>query len=189
MDSVVVWEVFLTWVELHPGLASWVQAFGSIVAIGVAIWLSNSESRYRVNAVKEARRQAILRAISIVESARRQLDDSLDTWARSLKTRAISKVLIGSMSEALAPLRSFETDSGADYDICGHVIDARHAMELAVQVLKIDLDEDAGDLDDVHDVYIGSVRDCISKFEAVIAALEERKEARSMWARLFNRIV
>lgn len=29
----------LNWIEVHPGLASWLQAFGAIVAIGIAIWV------------------------------------------------------------------------------------------------------------------------------------------------------
>lgn len=29
----------LYWIEKHPGLASWVQAIGSIIAIGIAIWV------------------------------------------------------------------------------------------------------------------------------------------------------
>lgn len=181
MDSIAVWEGFLIWVELHPGLASWVQAFGSIVAIGVAIWLSNSESRYRVNAVKEARRQAILRAISIVEGARRKLDDSLGAWDEAIKSKGVMRVFVSSMSETLAPLRDFQSDSGADYDICDHVLDARHAVEYASQDLKISLDQ--GD----EDFYFSPVRDCISKLEAVIAALEEIQEKPSLWLRVFKR--
>lgn len=39
MDFVAVWGGFLGWVELHPGLASWVQAVGSVIALIFAVYL------------------------------------------------------------------------------------------------------------------------------------------------------
>lgn len=182
MDFVMVWEGFLRWVELHPGLASWVQAFGSLLAIGVAIWLSSRESRYRIKIIKEARRNAILRAVSLVKSARRKLDDSLETWAAALKTNGVKRILVGSMNEALAPLRGFESGGGVDFDICGHVIDARNAIETAGQKLRIALEDDGEE-----DFYVSPVRDCISMLETAIAGLEEINQSPSIWSRLFAR--
>lgn len=41
------WEVVSCWIESHPGLASWVQAVGSITAVGIAmiapIWHQKSQ--------------------------------------------------------------------------------------------------------------------------------------------------
>ncbi|MGP5450334.1 hypothetical protein ACTXOX_21485 [Pseudomonas helleri] len=45
MDFVEVWEGFLCWVELHPGLASWVQAVGAIISIWAAWWIANRQIR------------------------------------------------------------------------------------------------------------------------------------------------
>lgn len=56
MDFLAIWEGFLCWVELHPGMASWVQAAGAIAAIGIAIWIP-----YRQRA-KEARERANIRS-------------------------------------------------------------------------------------------------------------------------------
>lgn len=33
------WESILLWIEQHPGLASWVQAVGSVIALVFAVWL------------------------------------------------------------------------------------------------------------------------------------------------------
>jgi ferritin len=39
------WGCILYWIEQHPGLASWVQAFGSVAAILVAIYIASSQAR------------------------------------------------------------------------------------------------------------------------------------------------
>ncbi len=39
------WEVVFNWIESHPGLSSWVQAVGSILAILVAVWIASSQRR------------------------------------------------------------------------------------------------------------------------------------------------
>ena len=47
------WEVVSCWIESHPGLASWVQAFGSIAALGIAIWVGSSQRRAQMKADRE----------------------------------------------------------------------------------------------------------------------------------------
>jgi len=39
------WESVSCWIEHHPGLASWVQSVGSILAIFVAVWIASSQKR------------------------------------------------------------------------------------------------------------------------------------------------
>ena len=39
------WEVVSCWIENHPGLSSWVQAVGSILAILVAVRVASSQRR------------------------------------------------------------------------------------------------------------------------------------------------
>ncbi|MDY7565826.1 hypothetical protein QN400_10695 [Pseudomonas sp. RTC3] len=39
------WESISYWIEHHPGLASWVQALGSILAILVAVRVASSQKR------------------------------------------------------------------------------------------------------------------------------------------------
>ena len=50
----MTWQVFLGWVESHPGLSSWVQAFGSIAAILAAIWIASSQTRKQLKREKVA---------------------------------------------------------------------------------------------------------------------------------------
>ncbi|OCX17288.1 hypothetical protein [Pseudomonas graminis] len=49
------WDCISAWIEHHPGLASWVQALGSIAALGLAVWIPASQRRYefRRNAAQE----------------------------------------------------------------------------------------------------------------------------------------
>jgi hypothetical protein len=47
------WEVFSCWIESHPGLASWVQAVGSIGAILGAFAISNSQHKRHERLKKE----------------------------------------------------------------------------------------------------------------------------------------
>lgn len=54
------WEVVFFWIESHPGLASWVQAFGSIAAIIAAMWIASRQARNQVKREKEDAAQTSL---------------------------------------------------------------------------------------------------------------------------------
>lgn len=47
------WECVLGWVEHHPGVASWVQAVGSVGAIGIAIWIASSQRRSQIRSERK----------------------------------------------------------------------------------------------------------------------------------------
>lgn len=55
------WEIVSSWIEHHPGLASWMQAFGSIAAILAAIWIAGSQAR---NQLKREKREAAERSLA-----------------------------------------------------------------------------------------------------------------------------
>ncbi|UST66043.1 hypothetical protein NF673_09930 [Pseudomonas moraviensis] len=63
------WEVFSCWIEGHPGLASWVQAFGSIAAIGIAIWVAYSQRKAQLKMTEKIARDKVEALIAVVESA------------------------------------------------------------------------------------------------------------------------
>lgn len=71
------WESISFWIEHHPGLASWVQAIGSLLALGVAIGVARQQGRQsqklfrdQVNHVsEEARLQRIASLRATVEVA------------------------------------------------------------------------------------------------------------------------
>lgn len=52
MGLVAMWKAFLCWIELHPGLASWVQAIGAVISIWIAWWLAHRQSRKAEQAEK-----------------------------------------------------------------------------------------------------------------------------------------
>ncbi|QQU69314.1 hypothetical protein I6I45_04790 [Pseudomonas fluorescens] len=54
------WEVVFCWIESHPGLASWVQAFGSIAAIIAAMWIASRQARNQVKREKKDAAQTSL---------------------------------------------------------------------------------------------------------------------------------
>ncbi|NWA24713.1 hypothetical protein HX866_07395 [Pseudomonas gingeri] len=71
------WEIVSYWVESHPGLASWVQAIGShvalVVAIGVAWWQGRQSRKLFQDQVnhqaEESRLQRIASLRATVEVA------------------------------------------------------------------------------------------------------------------------
>lgn len=60
----------LIWIEAHPGLASWLQAFGSIIAIAIAIWVPYWQK-------KQAQAQAKLAEIEQVRHLLRNFLDEM----------------------------------------------------------------------------------------------------------------
>jgi hypothetical protein len=52
-----------TWIEAHPGAAAWVQAVGSLVAIGIAIWVPAWQRR---TARRDARDERLAKARSLL---------------------------------------------------------------------------------------------------------------------------
>lgn len=56
-------DVLSQWIELHPGLAAWLQAIGSLVAIGIAIWVP---ARYHKLARSAAANEHKLRTRTLV---------------------------------------------------------------------------------------------------------------------------
>ncbi|NWB99602.1 hypothetical protein HX882_27340 [Pseudomonas gingeri] len=71
------WEMVSHWIESHPGLASWVQAIGSLLALAVAIGIALRQGRQsrklfrdQINhAANEARLQRIASLRATVEVA------------------------------------------------------------------------------------------------------------------------
>lgn len=172
------WDVILCWIEAHPGLSSWTQAFGSIVAIVVAIVLSGRESRYRLNMEKVARTNDLQRAISVVQRAKIKLEETMHVMDGGLLTRAAIQIMIGSVNEALAPVRSMES-SVAEPDIGSLLGDARHAVERAGQKLRMDAENFENEL-----FYRAPLQESISGLGETLTLLEGMKSKPSAFASL-----
>jgi len=64
------WECISYWIEGHPGLASWVQAIGSIAAIIAAIVIAGAQSRRMEAQAQESNKVVLEALISIADRAR-----------------------------------------------------------------------------------------------------------------------
>jgi len=53
----MTWLELLDWIEKHPGTASWVQAVGSIAAIGAAGFIASHQSRAEIRRRREDERE------------------------------------------------------------------------------------------------------------------------------------
>lgn len=122
------WEIVSCWIESHPGLASWVQAVGSIAAIGVAIWVSGSERRYQGKIERLARKNSIDRAISAANQALKVANNNLEYFTcdsvyreEALKFRVV-------IDRALTQVASATEAPGLGNDVLGHLFEVTHAL-------------------------------------------------------------
>ncbi|MBU9153178.1 hypothetical protein KTD28_00985 [Burkholderia gladioli] len=73
---------FLDWIEHHPGMASWVQAVGSIIALVIAIGVPAWQS---ANARKSARKEAAERFRAVAQVVQLAFD-SIDDIVKALRS-------------------------------------------------------------------------------------------------------
>lgn len=90
-------EVVSCWIESHPGLASWVQAFGSIAAILAAIWLAGRDSRARRLSENDAKISALWRAHTAVDDTVRRVG----TAVKTVETMSIDRYAMGMINSDL----------------------------------------------------------------------------------------
>lgn len=69
MGLVTMWEGFWCWAEHHPGVASWVQAFGAIVSIWGAFAISRSQQKAQLKQEYKAAQDKSDALLAVVESA------------------------------------------------------------------------------------------------------------------------
>ncbi|MCH4878517.1 hypothetical protein EQV97_14100 [Pseudomonas sp. TMW22090] len=63
------WSAMLGWIEAHPGLASWVQAFGSIASIWAAFLIGNKQIRKQIQVRKENDRTRAKAFYAVIQNA------------------------------------------------------------------------------------------------------------------------
>ncbi|WP_143516701.1 MULTISPECIES: hypothetical protein [Pseudomonas] len=122
------WECISYWIESHPGLASWVQAFGSIGAIFVAIWVSGGDRRHRAKVEKAARRDAIDRAISASEHARKITKNNHDFFSCTRPPSGEVPRYLAVIDHAAARIRDVSASPGVDSEVLGHVSEVSSAL-------------------------------------------------------------
>lgn len=122
------WECVLYWIEHHPGLASWVQAVGSIGAIIAAIWISGGERRHRVKIEKAARRDAISRAIAASEQAKKIVEGNLEFFSCTRPPAGDVPRFIAFIDHAATRIRDASGGPGVDSEVLGHVSEVSNAL-------------------------------------------------------------
>jgi len=63
------WESVSFWIEHHPGLASWVQAVGSIASIWGAFAISNRQQKTQVKLAERVAREKADSLYAVIENA------------------------------------------------------------------------------------------------------------------------
>ncbi|PVZ56519.1 hypothetical protein C9422_18525 [Pseudomonas sp. B1(2018)] len=63
------WESVSFWIEHHPGLASWVQAVGSIASIWGAFAISNKQQKIQIKLAKKAANEKAESLYAVIENA------------------------------------------------------------------------------------------------------------------------
>lgn len=122
------WETFFCWIEDHPGLASWVQALGSVLAIAVAIWLAGSERRHRARVEKKANKNAIVRAIAAGMYSKKVAENNVEFFGCSNFPRRDLPRFISAVNAALARIDTESTGPGIDSEIQGHLHEVANAL-------------------------------------------------------------
>jgi hypothetical protein len=95
----------LLWIEQHPGLASWVQAVGSILAIVVAIAVANNQFRSAVKRDRDAwasRLKSIAVILRIMVDALNSMYDLQDDPHSEQRTRSLRKAFTLFQTTSLA---------------------------------------------------------------------------------------
>jgi hypothetical protein len=110
----------LPWIEQHPGLASWVQAIGSILAIVVAIAVANNQFRQAVKRDRNAwasRLKSIAVILRIMVDALQSMYDLQDDPHSEQRTRSLRKAFTlfrtTSMAVSKIPLEDLSSEQFA----------------------------------------------------------------------------
>lgn len=62
-------SAMLNWIEAHPGLSSWVQAFGSIASIWAAFLIGNKQIRKQIQVRKEDEQTKASALYAVIKNA------------------------------------------------------------------------------------------------------------------------
>lgn len=122
------WDVVSCWIESHPGLASWVQAVGSVAAIGVAIWLSGGDRRHHARIERLARRNSIDRAISAASQALKVARNNLEYFTCDSVYREAVPKFLAVVDRASNQVASAAEAPGLGNDVLGHLLEVTHAL-------------------------------------------------------------
>jgi len=160
------WQVFLAWIESHPGLSSWVQAFGSIAAILVAVFIAGRDARLRRKAENDSRRAAIDRAIIAVNDAGMRVAGALNTIDGVGVRRDVMGLIASDLAQSEQHLKEVLSIQGVDSAIYSQIFKARVSVETAAHnfyVLRSAVDPEDFDLQTAK----SALQDITSAYDAL----------------------
>ncbi|MBT2374598.1 hypothetical protein [Pseudomonas fluorescens] len=131
------WEVIFGWIESHPGLASWIQAVGSIAAIFAAILIAGRDSRIRRRSDSEARSGAIERAIIVVNDSAMRLSGAIHTVENLGIRRPVLALISSDLAQSQRHLKEILSIQGVDSVIYTQIFVVRTAIETAVHTFDV----------------------------------------------------
>ena len=130
------WEVVSCWIEGHPGLASWVQAVGSIAAIIFAVCVAGRESRLRRRSEDEAKSEALTRAYTTVDDTVRRVGSAFTTADQMCLDRTSMMLINSDLNQAMEHLKEVISSPGVDAKIYGELFVVRTSVEDVVHALN-----------------------------------------------------
>lgn len=163
------WGYIFCWVEHHPGLASWVQAFGSIAAILAAIWIASRDSRAIRNEKNEGQKNAVIRAEAVVKEAGLRAGLAVEFLKDSLGLDDINMITAG-LRQSLQHLMEILSSYGVDSDTYTELFMVRIALEDLILLVGVCTPEMVWDEEG-----FASAQERVEAIKSVHAALASKK--------------
>jgi hypothetical protein len=154
--AIGVLTVFLVYAsKVHSeGAAAWIQAVGSIAAIGVAIWVSNQQHHKELARAKEAERREALRSLTILGALIESIYSVAESTADALEdpnigdTRENRLTVFRSIEQLRKSFYELPLQSMPDVNSARLLVDARwyadSCFNLAEHRSKIRVDSGGG---------------------------------------------
>ncbi|QJI38262.1 hypothetical protein [Pseudomonas sp. ADAK13] len=131
------WEAVSCWIESHPGLASWVQAAGSIAAIFVAILIASRDSRIRRRDGFEMRRGALVRAIAVLNDSTERVRSVHELFESSKTDAELVAAMSGDLVLCQQNIKQVLASQNFDADIYTQVFLAGTGVEVAIHAVLL----------------------------------------------------
>lgn len=168
------WEVVSCWIESHPGLASWVQAFGSIAAILAAIWLAGRDSRARRLSENDAKISALWRAYTAVDDTVRRVGSAVKTAEAMSIDRYAMGVINDDLRQAEQHLKEAMSGPGMTPEIYRELFATRTSVEDVTYAINAfhNFDEDMPEI-------LSSAHNAVNQVMTSRSALKKMQDAMS----------
>ncbi|WP_289139555.1 hypothetical protein [uncultured Pseudomonas sp.] len=167
----MVWEAISCWIEGHPGLASWVQAIGSILAIGAAGLFPFVHERAKEKRLRRNTLRSLLHLSVSLRDLQLRIRDSLANDGRNLRwLKGDGPAELNQISQLISELPAslfvgFEMACLSDMRICAGFAQEMHSIILLSKSSQIDGIYDMDEL-------LNSNQRKINQIERVIKYLE-----------------